>query len=181
MAIVAGGPASAAWKIYNYPELGVFKEFPADPKVEDITYKTPVSGEHKGKNFSVTEDDVQYSMTVVDMQDKVDTSASIMGECTYKAEVAGVSVSNMTARIEGGRNAVYGRMQSTDIGAPTAESIAKGESGKDKGRALTACFFNKGRLYIIEALVMPNNQDFPNSPLAIRFVNSMSFQPVKER
>jgi len=166
VAIVAGGPASAAWKIYNYPELGVFKEFPAEPKAEDITYKTPVSGEHKGKKFSVAEDDVDYAMTVVDMPDKIDTSASIMGECTYNAEVAGVSVSNMTARVEPGARAVYGRMQSTDI--------------KGKGRSLTACFFNKGRLYIIEALVRPNNQDFPNSPLAIRFVNSMSFQQPRE-
>ena len=157
-AIVVAGPASAAWKEYKYEDLAVAKEFPGDPKVEVGEYKTPVTGTAPAKILTVEQDNAIYRMTVADLHDKANDGAAIMGECTYLAEVAGKPIANMTARIDRG---VYGRIQSTDL--------------KDGSRSMTECLFTNGRLYKVEAIINPRNDDFPNSPQAIRFVNSIDF------
>jgi hypothetical protein len=154
---VTAAPASAAWKEYKYADLGVAKEFPADPKVTDGEYKTQAAGTAPAKIFTVEQDNAIYRMTVADLRGKADQGASIMGECTFLAEDAGNPVQNMTARI----NRVYGRLQSTDL--------------PDGSRAMTECLFTAGRLYKIEAIILPTNDDFPTSPQAIRFVNSVDF------
>ncbi len=162
----ASSPAAAAWKEFKLEDLGIVKEFPADPKVEMGTYKTPVAGTATSHIFTVEQDDVKYIMTVVDLMDKVEKGATIMGECVYLAEDEGTPVANMTARVEPGAPAVYGRIQTEDL--------------KDGTRSMTACFFTKGRLYKLQAIVLKSNPDFPNSPQAIRFINSLSFNMAGE-
>ncbi len=157
-AIAMVSPATAGWKEYKYEDLVVAKEFPGEPKIEDGQYKAPVAGTAPAKILTVEQDNVVYRMTVADLHDKLAISAAIMGECTYLAEAAGKSIVNMTARIG---HDVYGRIQSTDL--------------KDGSRAMTECLFTNGRLYKIEAIISPKNDDFPNSPQAIRFVNSIDF------
>jgi hypothetical protein len=154
---VTAAPASAEWKNYRYPELGVAKEFPAEPKVTEGEYKTQAAGTAPAKIFTVEQENMIFRMTVADLRSKADQGAIIMGECTFLAEDAGIPVQNMTARI----NRVYGRIQSTDL--------------PDGSRGMTECLFTAGRLYKIEAIVLKNNDDFPNSPQAIRFVNSLDF------
>jgi hypothetical protein len=160
LSVAAVGPA-AAWKEYQYPDLGIAKEFPGDPKAETSTYKTQVAGTAPAHIFSLEQDDVKYSLAVVDLMDKADRGASIMGECVALAEDEGKPVANMQARVEFGPKAVYGRIVSADL--------------KNGSRAMTECFYTKGRLYKIVAQIAPANSDFPNSSEAIRFINSLSF------
>jgi hypothetical protein len=159
--VAAAGPAAAAWKEHEFKDLGIAKEFPGDPKREAIEFKTPVAGTAKATLLSITEENVAYRLTVVELQNKVEVGASIMGECVHMAEAEGEPLANMTTRIEPGAAAVYGRLVSVNL--------------KDnKGRRQTACFYTKGRLYKIDATVLPENGQ-PNSSQAIRFTNSMRF------
>ena len=101
-------------------------------------------------------------MTVAEMQDHIDRSASILGECVANAEKEGTSLANMTNRVEGGADAIYGRLVSVDV-------------ANNGGRRQTACLFNAtGRLYVIQATVLPEHGQ-PNSSMVIRFTNSLSF------
>jgi hypothetical protein len=160
-------PASAAaWKEHKYEDLEIVKEWPGEPKVEKTEYKTPIVGTAPATVMSYTEDNVVYKMTVVDARNKPELGGTIMGECVFMAEDAGEPIAEMTARVEPGAKAVYGRIITVNL-------------ADNKGRAMTACFHTKGRLYRIEATVLPEHGE-PNSSLAIRFINSLSFNMAGE-
>lgn len=163
--ILACGPAAAQWREIVYPDLGVGKEWPAEPTRTKGEYKTEVVGKEgvPADILQVEVDNIVYKMTVADLQkpEFVARSASLMGECVFDAEEAGTPLANMTNRVEGGINAVYGRLVSVDL-------------ADNKGRRQTACLFTKGRLYIIEATVLPAHGQ-PNSSQVIRFTNSLRF------
>ena len=165
VSLLNAGPAAAQWKEYMYRDLGIAKEFPAEPRREAGEYKTGVVGREAVPSVILTteRDNVVFRMTVVDLQkpEFVARSASIASECIFMAEEEGTPLANMTNRVEGGINAVYGRLISVDL-------------AENKGRKQTTCLFTKGRLYKIEAHVLPEHGE-PNSSMAIRFTNSLRF------
>ncbi len=162
-AMLASAPAGAAeWAEYRYEDLGVIKEFPGEPTRTEGEYATPVVGTAATTEFYYEEDNIVFEMAVVELQDRVDISASILGECVANAEAEGTPLANMTNRVENGPDAVYGRLV----------SVALANEG---GRRQTACLFNAtGRLYVIRATVLPEHGQ-PNSSMVIRFTNSLSF------
>jgi hypothetical protein len=161
-AVALASPAGAVWKEYPYPALGVVKEFPADPKVETTTYKSMVTGDPVPAHVATLDQGTLiFTMTVADLMDRAERGASLMGECIFEAELKGKPVNNMPARIEGGTKAVYGRIVSVDL--------------KNGNRAMTECLFTAGRLYKVETIITPANDDFPNSSEAVRFINTLRF------
>jgi len=162
-AMLASSPAgAAAWEEYRYEDLGIAKEFPGEPVRTAGEYATPIIGTAPTTEFYYEEDNIVFEMIVVELQDKVGISASILGECVANAEGEGTPLANMTNRVEGGRDAIYGRLVSVAL-------------ADDGGRRQTACLFNAtGRLYVIRATVLPEHGQ-PNSSMVIRFTNSLSF------
>jgi hypothetical protein len=162
-AMLVSSPAGAAdWQEYRYEDLGVAKEFPGEPVRTTGEYATPIIGTAPTTEFYYEEDNIVFEMIVVELQDKVGISASILGECVANAEGEGSPLANMTNRVEGGRDAIYGRLVSVALAG-------------DGGRRQTACLFNAtGRLYVIRATVLPEHGQ-PNSSMVIRFTNSLSF------
>lgn len=161
VAVVLGaGPAAAAWQQYVYKDLGLGAYFPGPPKREAGKYTSPRWGSAPATIFSTTVDDILYRITVAEFQDRVDVSATLMGECAFLAEDSGKEIANMTTRIGTQKNGVYGRLVTVDLAG-------------NKGRAQTACLFHKGRLYKVEAIVLPAHGD-PGAPEAIRFTNAVS-------
>ena len=157
----------AAWEEYMFAELGIAKEFPSEPDVESGIYRTAVAGTGMvpALIYSVEEDHVVYKMTVADMRapEYIARSASILSECIYLAEQEGMVRAKMPQRVEDGINyRVYGHLTSVDL-------------FEDQGRKQTNCFFTKGRLFKIEAIVLPEHGQ-PNSSLAIRFSSSLRFR-----
>ena len=165
LGLVISGQASAEWKEYVYRDLGIAKEFPAEPKRETGEYKTEVIGKEGVPAVILTaeDDNVVFRMTVADLQkpEFIARSASIASECIFLAEEDGNTLANMTNRVEGGINAVYGRLTSVEL-------------FENKGRKQTTCLFTKGKMYVISAHVLPAHGE-PNSSQAIRFTNSMRF------
>ena len=159
--------SAIAWDEYMYADLGIAKEFPGPPDVEEGTYRTEVagSGTVPARIFSLEQDHVVYRMIVADMRapEYMARSASILSECIYRAEQEGEVRAKMPQRVEDGTGyRVYGHLTSVDLF----------ENG---GRKQTNCFFTKGRLFKIEATVLPEHGQ-PNSSLAIRFTLSLRFR-----
>jgi hypothetical protein len=165
LAICTAQPAAAQWKEYMYRDLGIAKEFPVEPKREVGEYKSGVVGRDAVPSVILTaeQDNVVFRMEVVnlDKPELIARSASITNECIFNAEEEGVTLANMTNRVEGGVNAVYGRLTSVEL-------------FENKGRKQTTCLFTKGKMYIISAHVLPAHGE-PNSSQAIRFTNSLRF------
>jgi len=163
LAASADSTMAAEWEEYRYEEddLAMLKEWPGEPTRQMIEYLTPVIGTASAEQLSYEEDNIIFRMTVVMLPERGDVGASILGECVAMAEAEGMPVANMTARVEPGARAVYGRLVSVNL-------------SDNGGRAQTACFFTKGKLYKIQAIILPEHGQ-PNSSLAIRFTNSLSF------
>lgn len=159
--------ASAAWAEYMYEDLGIAKEFPAEPNVENDIYETSVAGSGTVPSviLSVEQDDVLYMMTVADMRapEYIMRGANLLSECITRAEQEGDLRAKMPQRVEDGVGyRVYGHMTSVDL-------------FDNQGRKQTNCFVTKGRLFKIEVIVRPAHGQ-PNSSLAIRFSSSLRFR-----
>jgi hypothetical protein len=167
LAALASAPAAAQqWQEHMFRELGIAKEFPAPPRMETGTYETPVIGRAVPSTvYSVTLDNIIYRLTIADLMQPefVAKSASIYAECLEQAEGEGRVLARMPQRVEDGTEfRVYGQMTSVEL-------------ANNGGRKLTNCFYTKGRLYKIEATVLPAHGEF-NSSLAIRFAASLRFR-----
>jgi hypothetical protein len=165
VAVCAAQPAAAQWKEYVYRDLVIAKEFPVEPTRTVGEYKTGVVGREGVPSVVLTaeQNNIVFRLEVVtlDTPELVARSASITNECIFLAEEEGNVLANMTNRVEGGTNAVYGRLTSVEM-------------FENKGRKQTTCLFTKGKLYKISAHVLPAHGE-PNSSQAIRFTNSLRF------
>jgi hypothetical protein len=158
--------ARAQWREFSYPELGVAISFPAQPTRASRRYETQVVGADpaSAEVLTVTHETIVYTLTVVDLRapEHVAKSANILAECVFLAEAEGQPLVNVAQHApDGSPQPVHGRAVSVDT-ANTA------------GRKETACFYTRGRLYKIEALV-PIGYGEPDTPLALMFTESIRF------
>ena len=177
VASAIGWPAAAhaEWKDYSFPELGIVKVFPDPPRMERGIYKTPLasrapddprvdSSQYPGVPdviYSVQENGITYRMTVVDFSDRLGDGANLLEEAASLQQAKGTVIADEFPRYDLGVDAVHGRLLTVEE--------------KSGNRTMSALFFNKGRLYIIEAIVSPSSPD-RNTPDTIRFVTSVSFR-----
>ena len=187
--LIASTAAGAAWKEYPQPQLGFVVEFPAEPNVSTGAYKTTLVPSATAHIYSVKEDHALYVASVVDLLDRKDEGAILLGEAesmiTQLGDVTSISVS----RVEPGRAAVFGRFITIDcrsVRVPdglgqTSDTIhtwfknMTGIDCPDRSRLIVNMFFNRGRLYLIQGINLPSNEDAPAGPAALRFSNSISF------
>jgi hypothetical protein len=160
--LAVAAPARAAWNEYVYPKLGVAKDFPAPPQMEKGTYRAPLAKEVPDIVLSAVQGGITYRMTVVDFSSRAGEGANLLGEAeSRQAGGADKTVTLMDFPLyDKGANSVYGTMLNVDK--------------KDGEHAMSVLFFNKGRLYIVEAIVPAGN---PNrlSPDLARFMPSIRF------
>jgi hypothetical protein len=187
--LLAFSPAAAAWKEYPQPQLGFVVEFPAEPVVATGTYKTTLVPSGAAHIYTVKEEHAVYVATVVDLLDRKEEGATLLGEAEANLSQLGDVTSISTSRVEPGRAAIYGRFITINCNknhvpdglGQTVESIRtwfKGMTGidcPDKSRLMANMFFNRGRLYVIQGINLPTTDDAPAGPSALRFSNSISF------
>nr|TFG52733.1 MAG: hypothetical protein E4H34_04615 [Hyphomicrobiales bacterium] len=159
--------ARAAWEEYMYSDLGIAKEFPAEPTVGSGTYDTAVAGNGSVPSaiYSVEQDNIVYRMTVADLRapEYISRGANIYAECIFRAEQEGTVLAKMPQRVEDGVGyRVYGHLTSVDL-------------FDNQGRKQTNCFVTKGRLFKIEAIVLAAH-GLANTSQAIRFSTSLRFR-----
>jgi len=179
----------ASWKEYPQPQLGFVVEFPAEPSTSTGTYKTGLVQSAPAHIFSVIEEHAVFVATVVDLPDRKEEGATLLGEAESTLSQLGDVTSISSSRVEPGRAAVYGRFMTincrrgrvTDQLGQTADSVRTwfknitGADCPDRSRLMANLFFNRGRLYMIQGINLPATDDASSSPAALRFANSVSF------
>jgi hypothetical protein len=161
-AVVICAPAQAAWKEYTFADLGIRKDFPAEPTRTKAMYKTRIVDNAPADIATAEREGVIYRLTVVDLRKRAQDGATIVGECNFNSLTQGAkALGDFSTEIGLGPDGVYGRWTSVDM--------------PNKDRIMTACYFTKGRLYKIESVITTKHEFHPDSPEAFRFVNALDF------
>ena len=186
--LVMSSTAVASWKEYPQPQLGFVVEFPSDPTSAMGIYKTGLVPSAKTSIFSLRQEEAVYIAIVVDLLDRKEEGATLLGEAESMIRQLGDVTSVSTSRVEPGRAAVFGRFMTlecrsgrpTDLIGQTPATVrawftgATGAECPDHTRLVINMFFHRGRLYLIQGLNLPNAED-SLGPGALRFANSISF------
>jgi hypothetical protein len=187
--IIASGAAEAAWKEHPYKDLGFVVEFPDEPKVAAGNYRTVLVDAANVHIYSQKQDNALFVASVVDLQERAGEGASLMTEAEFNLSLLGHISDNSTSRVEPGRDSVFGRFITIDCqsgripdqpGQTEAahawfKNVTGGVECPDKGRLTVNMFFNRGRLYMIQGINLPNEDGSSSGPAALRFANSISF------
>jgi hypothetical protein len=157
---LAAAPAQAAWHSYVSKPLGFSFEAPGEVKAQVGDSRFEIAGPRQTVVFRSVDDNIEYKVTVVNFPQAPMDGADLLGERAYAFQNNKKVLMDTFGRVEPGKEAIYGRKITVDLGA--------------KGRTLGAFYFTKGRLYVMEATVLPANGDYA-TPDAGRFIDSVTF------
>jgi len=153
-AFIVSGPAAAqAWKEYSYPDYSFSVTFPADPQVETATYQVADGRSVPARVYSVRQNKGQFKVTIAEIANTGLAESAVIDHAVKMLSQGGEVKVDFPHRI----SQVYGRQLS--LVAP------------DGGRSTVAVFDFNGRLYQIEAKVLPGGDDTD----LIRFQQSLVF------
>ena len=188
-ALLPSVPASAAWQEYPTQALGFIVEFPDMPATSRASYRTVlVPNGALAHLYTVKQDNTVFVATVVDLLDRKEEGATLLGEAEYNLTLLGDLSGQSVSRVEPGRDAVFGRFLTVSC----REGRREGQAGQVEGavawfkqvtgvecptgaRLTSNVFHNRGRLYLISGINLPNGDDHNYGPAALRFANSISF------
>ena len=154
-ALVISGPAAAqSWQEYSYPDYAFTVMFPADPKIENTTHEVADGRSVAARVYSARQDKSEFKMTVADLANTGLTEKDVIDHAVKTVSAGGKVTVNFPHRIY----QVYGRQMSIE--------------GRDGSHSTVAMFDINGRLYQIEAKVLPGGNDFD----LIRFQQSLVFE-----
>jgi hypothetical protein len=154
-AFVVSGPAAAqSWQEYSYPNDSFTVMFPAEPRIETTTYDVADGRSVPARVYSVRQDKSVFKVTVADLANTGLQENAVIDHAVKTVSAGGEVKVDFPHRIY----QVYGRQLSI--------------LGKDGSRSTAAMFDVSGRLYQIEATVLPGGNDFD----LIRFQQSLVFE-----
>jgi hypothetical protein len=158
---IAAMPAQAAWKSYVNRELGFAFMAPGDVKAAVGNFRGNFAGPRQTIVYRSVEDNIEYKVTVMSFLQAQEEGATLLGERQYMFQDGKKVLTDAFARVESGKDAVYGRKIVVDL-------------PDNKGRTTGAFYFTRGRLVALEATVLPAKGDFA-SPDVSRFIDSITF------
>ena len=148
-------PATAAWHGYISHPLGFAFAAPGELKVEKGTYRGVVG------LVAHVDDNIEYKAVVIDMSDKANDAASLLGEAEYLFQENKKVLMDTFGRVD----RQYGRKLTVDL-------------PNNAGRTTAAFYFINGRIISLQATVLPANGDY-DTPEMARFVESIAFFAVR--
>jgi hypothetical protein len=154
-------PAEAAWRSYISHPLGFSFAAPGELKVEKGTYGGAVAGARDSVVYRFVDDDIEYKVVVIDMGDKANDAATLLGEAGYIFQEGKKVLMDTFGRVD----RQFGRKLTIDL-------------PNNAGRATAAFYFINGRIISLQATVLPANGDY-DSPETARFVDSIAFFTVR--
>ena len=161
---MAAMPAQAAWKSYINKQLGFSFMAPGEVKTTVGNFRGAIAGPRQTIVYRSVEDNIEYKVTVMSFLQAQAEGATILGERQYMFQQGKKVLMDAFARVENGKDAVYGRKLVVDL-------------PDNKGRTTGAFYFTKGRLIMLEATV-PANGNLA-SPDPGRFIDSIAFVPSR--
>src|SRR6266481_1149112 len=154
-------PAMAAWHGYISHPLGFAFAAPGELKVEKGTYRSAVAGPHDTFVYRFVDDNIEYKVAVIDMSDKANDAATLLGEAEYIFQENNKVLMDTFGRLD----RQYGRKLTIDL-------------PNNAGRSTASFYFINGRIISLQATVLPANGDY-DTPEMGRFVDSLSFLTVR--
>jgi hypothetical protein len=154
-------PAMAAWHGYISHPLGFAFAAPGKLEVEKGTYRSAVAGPRDTLVYRFVDDDIEYKAVVVDMSDKANDAATLLGEAEYNFQEDKKVLMDAFGRVD----RQFGRKLTADL-------------PNNAGRTTAAFYFINGRIIFLQATVLPTNGDY-NTPEMGRFVDSITFYSVR--
>ena len=153
--LLTASPADAqAWREYRYSGFAI--QFPVEPKVEDGAYATAEGTTVAARIYSAEQEGALFKMTVADLSRVRQSEAQALSEAIGQLTENGEVVVDVPARV----NRVFGRQLSI--------------VGHDGSRSAVALFYRNRRLYLVEGIILPTNDDSMSS-LGMRFQQSLRF------
>jgi hypothetical protein len=153
--------AQSAWKSWSVKELGFSYMAPGQVKTRVGTFRGAIAGPRQTMVFESVYENIEYRVTVMSFMQAQGEGANILGERTYMFQEGKKVLVDTFARVEPGKDSVYGRKMVV-------------ENPDNKGRTTAAFFFHRGKLIAMEATVLPANGDY-ESPDPARFIDSIVF------
>jgi hypothetical protein len=153
-------PAMAAWHGYISHPLGFAFAAPGELKVEKGTYRGAVAGQYDTLIYSFADDNIQYKAVVIDMRDKANNAATLLGEAEYLFQDGKKVLNDRIERFDG----QFGRKLTIDL-------------PNNGGRSMAAFYFINGRIISLQVTV-PADGDY-DTPDMGRFVDSLTFYTVR--
>jgi hypothetical protein len=141
---LGAGPASA-WQESIYPDQGVAIQFPVKPMAMKSSYDSTLAKGLPSMVYSAEDDHVVYKLTVVDLTNRPDMGANYLNEAAYVLMREGDVLFTDFPRVYQGEKAIYGVTLVVDR--------------MDGNRVRSSLYYNKGRLYIADAVVLPARGD----------------------
>jgi hypothetical protein len=199
-------PAWSAWETYTFEDLGIIKDFPAEPERSETIYAPPRSFDWQADavaGASQAEGGVSQSgfgpppvrrrgIEAVP-GDRLATHFEVeLDDIIYRMTV--VNLRDVMVR---GANAVLECINLyEEAGVVVSNFPARTGRGGDplggtwgreitvdlpdnKGRVVGACYFTKGNLYRFESHILPTHRDM-NALDAVRFTNALEFRIDQE-
>jgi hypothetical protein len=154
-------PATAAWRGYISHPLGFAFAAPGEIKVERGTYHGAVAGPRDTVVYRFVDDDIEYKAVVIDMSDRANDAATLLGEAEYVFQDGKKVLMDAFGRVD----RQYGRKLTIDL-------------PNNAGRSTAAFYFINGRIITLQATVLPANGDY-DTPEMGRFVDSITFFTVR--
>ncbi len=154
-------PATAAWRGYISHPLGFAFAAPGELKVEKGTYRGAVAGARDTFVYSFVDDNIEYKAVVIDMTDKANDAATLLGEAEYSFQDGKKVLMDTFGRVD----RQFGRKLTIDL-------------PNNAGRSSAAFWFINGRIVSLQATVLPANGDY-DTPEMGRFVDSITFFTVR--
>jgi hypothetical protein len=141
---LGAGPASA-WTEYVYLDQGVAIQFPVEPQAVKSTYDSILAKGLPAMIYAAEDDHVAYKLTVVDLTSRPDAGANFLNDAGNGLMREGDLLFTDFPRVYQGEKAIHGVTLVVDR--------------MDGSRVRSSLYYNKGRLYIAQAMVLPARGD----------------------
>jgi len=164
IAFVLGTSPALAWEEHIYLDQGVAIQFPdKPPQVMKSTYDSIYRRGLSATVYSAEDDHVLYKLTVVDLpSDRPDAGSNFVNEAAYDLMREGDVLFADFPRVYQDVRSIFGVTLVVDR--------------MDGNRVRSSLYYNKGRLYIADAIVTPARGD-KDMTTPSRFDQTIRFPP----
>ena len=162
LALCLGAAPASAWQEYVYLDQGVAIQFPVAPQAMKSTYDSIFAKHLPAMVYSAEDDHVRYRLTAIDLGKYPDKGANFLNEAAFQLMQKGDVIFTDFPRVYQDVKAIYGITLVVDR--------------MDGTRVRSSLYYNKGRLYIAEAVVLPARGD-KDMTTPTRFDQTIRFPP----
>jgi hypothetical protein len=155
-----GSSAQAAgWQTYEFRDQGFSIESTVPLTKGTGLYKGAIAGSIPTVTFTAEDQGIRYKVSIVDISKRPADAVNLYLEMEFLTSLSGKVLANESVGIEPGADRHYGRQLAIQT--------------KDGNLSRTVLVYNKGKIYVTEAVVLPTGDRDSFSPE--RFVESILF------